>query len=101
MTFVFLALAILVILGLVLVLVGRLDPDIEATDRPAPSDVPDLPWTSSDVRNLKFRVGLRGYRMEDVDSALSLLALQLDSQAKSGDVQINDEPDSSPSSSAG
>ena len=101
MTFVFLALGTLVILGLVLLLVGRLDPDITATDRPTPLDVPDLPWTSSDVRSLKFRVGLRGYRMEDVDSALSLLALQLESQARSDDAQVNDEPDSSPNSSAG
>jgi DivIVA domain-containing protein len=47
------------------------------TLEPEVPDSPDLglprdrPLTSADVPRLKFRTGLRGYRMEDVDAAFA------------------------------
>jgi DivIVA domain-containing protein len=32
--------------------------------------LPDRPLTAEDIPGLRFRTGVRGYRMEDVDSAL-------------------------------
>lgn len=39
--------------------------------------VPDRPLTAADVPGLRFRVGWRGYRMDDVDAALARLAQSL------------------------
>jgi DivIVA domain-containing protein len=36
--------------------------------------VPDRTLRADDVSGLRFRIGWRGYRMEDVDSALDRLA---------------------------
>jgi DivIVA domain-containing protein len=36
--------------------------------------LPDRMLTPDDVGNLRFRTGLRGYRMEDVDAALAKIA---------------------------
>jgi DivIVA domain-containing protein len=41
----------------------------EAVDR-IDAGLPDRPLTSADIPRLRFRVGLRGYRMDDVDAAL-------------------------------
>jgi DivIVA domain-containing protein len=41
----------------------------EAVDH-ADLGLPDRPLTADDVSGLRFRVGFRGYRMEDVDAAL-------------------------------
>jgi DivIVA domain-containing protein len=53
------------------------------TLEPEPVDSPDLglpedrPLTSADVPRLRFRTGLRGYRMADVDDAIERLAQAL------------------------
>ena len=36
--------------------------------------LPDRPLRSDDIGGLRFRVGWRGYRMDDVDAALDRLA---------------------------
>jgi DivIVA domain-containing protein len=36
--------------------------------------LPDRPLTPDDIGQLRFRTGLRGYRMEDVDAALEQIA---------------------------
>jgi DivIVA domain-containing protein len=36
--------------------------------------VPDRPLTAADIPGLRFRIGWRGYRMDDVDAALDRLA---------------------------
>ena len=77
-TVVFVLFAVIVIAGAVLVLAGRWDPGMAPTDRPGPPELPDASWDAADVRALKFRVGLRGYRMQDVDAALAALARELD-----------------------
>lgn len=71
---VFLALSALVVLGAAMVLTGRWDAGLAAGDRPGPPRLPDRPWRAGDVEGLRFRVGLRGYRMEDVDAALAAIA---------------------------
>ena len=76
-TVVFVLLAALVILGVIMVLTGRWDPAIRGVDRPGAPTLPQGQWTGDDVRNLRFRIGLRGYRMSDVDAALAALAQQL------------------------
>jgi DivIVA domain-containing protein len=40
--------------------------------------LPERPLTSHDVGALRFRIGLRGYRMDDVDLALERLRDALD-----------------------
>jgi DivIVA domain-containing protein len=39
--------------------------------------LPDRLLTADDVAGLRFRTGLRGYRMDDVDAALDRLAQSL------------------------
>jgi DivIVA domain-containing protein len=45
--------------------------------------LPDRPLTAADLSGLRFRVGLRGYRMEDVDAALDRIAQSLDGRQSS------------------
>jgi DivIVA domain-containing protein len=58
----------------------------EAVDSPDLGVPADRPMTSADVPRLKFRTGLRGYRMADVDAAFAGLAeaLALAEQRASG-----------------
>ena len=48
---------------------------------PPDTDEPALPTdrllTSSDIARLRFRIGLRGYRMEDVDAAMAAVHASL------------------------
>jgi DivIVA domain-containing protein len=45
--------------------------------------VPERPLTAADVPGLRFRVGWRGYRMDDVDAAMDRLAQSLrDAEAR-------------------
>jgi DivIVA domain-containing protein len=46
----------------------------EAADSPDLGLPTDRPLTSADVPRLRFRTGLRGYRMADVDAAFASLA---------------------------
>lgn len=53
----------------------------------------DRQLTSRDVRALRFRVGLRGYRMDDVDRALDRLRDALrEAEERAGIVPAGDEP---------
>jgi DivIVA domain-containing protein len=76
---------ILIAFAVVLSLLGdTLEP--EPTDRPDLGLPADRPLTSADVPRLKFRTGLRGYRMEDVDAAFAGLteALAIAEQRATG-----------------
>lgn len=44
----------------------------------SPTDLPASGVTAADVRALRFRLALRGYRMSDVDWALAQLAREID-----------------------
>jgi DivIVA domain-containing protein len=67
-----------VVFGAALALTGRWSVGTSGTDRPAPPVLPVVgDWSAEALETTKFRVGLRGYRMEDVDAALASLARQL------------------------
>ena len=75
MTVVFMLAAIAVIAVVALLAVGRLGelPDVEG-DR-APLALPDdRPLDGDDVDGVRFAVGLRGYRMDEVDDVLDRLS---------------------------
>jgi DivIVA domain-containing protein len=44
--------------------------------------LPDRPLTADDISGLRFRVGMRGYRMEDVDAALDRIAQSMRGSAE-------------------
>jgi DivIVA domain-containing protein len=78
-TLVFLLSAILVIAVGAMLAVGRLGelPDVEP-DR-APLALPDdRPMGRQDVDGVRFAVGMRGYRMDEVDDVLDRLATEVD-----------------------
>ena len=96
MTIAFIALAVLVILGVVMVITGRWDPAMSRPDRPVGPSLPEE-WTAADVESLKLRVGLRGYRMEDVDAVLASLAAQLaDQSAASAAISMDPQAETTP-----
>jgi DivIVA domain-containing protein len=80
----------LVLIGIAMMLSLRGD-----TLEPEAADSPDLGLpagrllTSADVGRLRFRTGLRGYRMADVDAAFEQLAaaLAVAEQRESGSAQ--------------
>jgi DivIVA domain-containing protein len=68
---------ILIAVAIVLAVVDRgLEP--EPTDH-RDLGLPDRPLNAADIAGIRFRVGWRGYRMDDVDAALDRLteALQV------------------------
>jgi DivIVA domain-containing protein len=77
------ALLAVVLVGFVLLVAAAVL--LSLTDRglePEPLDhrdlgLPDRPLVAADVPGLRFRIGLRGYRMDDVDAALYRLAQAL------------------------
>jgi DivIVA domain-containing protein len=76
--FVFLLTGVLVIAAIALLAVGRLGelPEVEP-DR-APLALPeDRALRSSDVDSVRFAVGMRGYRMDEVDDVLDRLASEV------------------------
>jgi DivIVA domain-containing protein len=78
MTIVFLLLGVAVVVAVALLAVGRLGelPEVEP-DR-APLALPDDRLVASeDVDNVRFAVGMRGYRMDEVDDVLDRLAADI------------------------
>lgn len=69
---VLLGVAILVVVALVLAFNedGLHDEPIDHGDL----GLPDRLLNADDIHRLRFRIGLRGYRMEDVDAAMDRLA---------------------------
>lgn len=103
MTGFFILIAALVILGAALALTGHWGVGDAGTDRPGPPELPEGGhWSSQDVVNARFRVGLRGYRMEDVDAALASLAQQLrwEQASPSDDSHRGDPPRAEPTEPA-
>jgi DivIVA domain-containing protein len=73
----FVLLSLAVIAGIALVAAGRGDALLAARpDRP-PLELPPRPLTGSDLAELRFAVGLRGYRMDEVDTVLDRVADEL------------------------
>ena len=78
MTRVFMLVGLVVIAAVAMLAVGRLGelPDVDP-DR-APLALPeDRALRSSDVDSVRFAVGMRGYRMDEVDDVLDRLATEV------------------------
>lgn len=78
MTVVFLILGVAVVVAVALLAVGRLGelPDAEP-DRPPVLLPDDRLVESQDVDDVRFAVGMRGYRMDEVDDVLDRLAADI------------------------
>jgi DivIVA domain-containing protein len=89
-------LAALILLAVGLAAVGRLD----GMSRPGPDAPPGLPpeeVTPAALRQVRFPVVLRGYRMRDVDAALERVAVELeDARARLADLQLSSAARPSP-----
>jgi DivIVA domain-containing protein len=77
--------AVLVIGAAVVVATGRGGGMTVAYDDRADVLVPGVPLTGRTLRSVRFSVGLRGYRMDEVDALLARLADQLDDQQHAED----------------
>lgn len=56
----------------------------EPVDR-VDAGLPDRPLTAADIGELRFRIGLRGYRMDDVDAALARIRREMEDAAADAD----------------
>jgi DivIVA domain-containing protein len=65
----------------------------EYDDRPDVRVPATGPLTADDVRGVRFSLGLRGYRMSEVDALLERLAAQLDERPEPGSDAGPDRPD--------
>jgi DivIVA domain-containing protein len=77
-TLVFVLAGIAVVTVVALLAVGRLGelPDVDP-DRPPTAMPEDRPVESADVDAVRFTVGMRGYRMDEVDEVLDRLAAEV------------------------
>ena len=76
LVFVIAALAVVVLVALLAV--GRMGALPQASPDVAPLNLPqDRELSASDVTGVRFAVGLRGYRMDQVDSVLERLAVDV------------------------
>lgn len=83
MTWFFAILIVLAMGGVAVVASGRGGslPE-EYDDRPDVRVPATGPLTGDDVRGVRFSLGVRGYRMSEVDALLERLATQLDEEAE-------------------
>lgn len=77
MTPVFVIVGIAVVIAVALLAVGRLGELPAATRDRAPLEIPDDELTADDVDAVTFAVGLRGYRMDEVDVVLDRVSSDL------------------------
>lgn len=73
---VFLLLGLSAVVAIGLVVAGRLPAVPQPTDPPRTPALPERP-TVADLAALRFPVVARGYRMKDVDEALSVLGRRI------------------------
>lgn len=83
----FLAVVVVLVIGaIVVVAAGR-----GRAMQPVYDDRPDVlvpaagPLSASDLRKVRFSVGFRGYRMDEVDALIDRLALQLEMPPRDAD----------------
>ena len=78
MTFVFILAAIVVITVIALLAVGKLGELPDTTSDRAPLALPDdRVLTNTDVDSVRFNVGARGYRMDEVDVVLDRISAEV------------------------
>jgi DivIVA domain-containing protein len=71
---------IAVVVGVALLAVGRLGELPPAPSGLPPLDVPAGPMKARDVDDVRFAVGVRGYRMDEVDEVLDKVSVDLASR---------------------
>lgn len=81
MTWLFAILIVLAMGGVAVAASGRIGTLPEAYDDRPDARVPAGDLTGADLRRVRFSLGLRGYRMSEVDALLERLAAQLESRA--------------------
>lgn len=93
MTWFFAILIVLAMGGVAVVASGRGGslPE-EYDDRPDVRVPATGPLTGDDVRGVRFSLGVRGYRMSEVDALLERLATQLDEEAEDPAGPAPEEP---------
>ncbi len=100
MTWLFAILVVLAMGGVALVASGRTGALPEEYDDRPDVRVPSGPLSGNDLRQVRFSLGVRGYRMSEVDTLLARLADQLEGAlegAAGGSVDGPGEgPDESP-----
>lgn len=67
-----------VVFAIAVFVFGRGEQLAPLSPRTSPTELPDGSVTGSDVAALRFAMALRGYRMSDVDWALSRLGAEID-----------------------
>lgn len=67
-----------VVFAIAVFVFGRGEQLAPLSPRTSPTELPDGAMTGSDVESLRFAMALRGYRMSDVDWALSRLGAEID-----------------------
>lgn len=88
----------LVVFGLVVLVFGRGEQLAPLSPRTSPTELPEKDLSAQDVRQVRFAMALRGYRMSDVDWALEKMAAEIDRlraevDALSGSSATADRPD--------
>lgn len=77
MPFVILLAALAVVVGIAIVAAGHGDALADAPPDRDGALLPPRPMTGEDVDRLRFSLGFRGYRMDEVDDVLDRLAAEL------------------------
>ncbi|WP_248580766.1 DivIVA domain-containing protein [Nocardioides sp. InS609-2] len=94
MTWLFAILIVLAMGGVAVAAAGRIGTMPEAYDDRPDARVPAGELAGDDLRRVRFSLGVRGYRMSEVDTLLSRLAEQLDAaRAETDDVQDESRED--------
>jgi DivIVA domain-containing protein len=89
----FAILVVLVMGGVAALAAGRGAPMSEAYDDRPDALVPkDGPLSSTDVRQVRFSLAFRGYRMSEVDALLDRVARELDRAGEAGQGEVVDTP---------
>ena len=96
MTWLFAILIVLAMGGVAVAASGRIGTMPEAYDDRPDARTPAGELTGDDLRRVRFSLGVRGYRMSEVDTLLSRLAEQLD-EART---EYPDVPDPAPEDTA-
>jgi len=85
MTWVFAILLVLALGGVAAVAAGRGTPLAPAgPDRPEVALPGDRPLGAADLRGVRFSLGFRGYRMDEVDALLDRLATEMETREPGG-----------------
>lgn len=89
----FLAVVAVLVLGAIAVIAAGAGEPLQPVhpDRPDRWVPADRSLTSQDVRQVRFAVGVRGYRMDEVDALLDRLADELEARERHGENEADEQ----------